>query len=87
MTVAEMQDRLRCAKVPDWLYVTDGGLGTGECVGIEQTPSGWLVYYSERGQKSPLEQHADEDAACRAMIRQVDWMMRQAGLGSVTADD
>jgi hypothetical protein len=82
-----MQARLRHAKVPDWFYVTDSGLGAGECVGIEQTPSGWSIYYSERGQKSPLEQHADEDTACRAMIRQVDRMMRQAGLGSVSTDD
>jgi hypothetical protein len=64
--------------------VTDGGLGAGECVGIEATSSGWSVYYSERGSKSPLDTFADEDAACRALIRHVDRMMRQAGLDGVS---
>ena len=35
MQLAEAVARLRNAGVPDWFYVTDGGLGTGECVGIE----------------------------------------------------
>jgi hypothetical protein len=66
--------------------VTDGGLGAGECVGIEAVGGGWSVYYSERGGKSVLETCGDEDGACRAMVRHVDRMMRQAGLGSVSAD-
>ena len=65
MTVPEMQARLRRAKVPDWFYVTDGGLGAG---------------------KSLRDTCPDEDTACRAMIRHIDRMMRQAGLGSVSAD-
>jgi hypothetical protein len=44
------------------------------------------VYYSERGRKSVLDTCRDEDSACRAMIRHIDRMMRQAGLGSVSAD-
>ena len=83
MTVAEMASLFRCAGVPDWFYVTDGGLGGGECVGIEPSPSGWRVYYSERGRKSPLDDWPDEDSACRAMIRHVDRMVRHAGLGSI----
>ncbi|HEY3847860.1 MAG TPA: hypothetical protein VGL95_12175 [Acetobacteraceae bacterium] len=66
--------------------MTDGGLGAGECVGIEPVPGAWSVYYSERGRKSPLDTCPDEDSACRAMIRHVDRIMRQAGLGSVSAD-
>jgi len=81
-----MRTRLRRAKVPDWFYVTDRGLGAGECVGIEPVPGGWAVYYSERGGKSPLDTCRDEDSACRTMIQHVDRMMRQAGLGSVSAD-
>jgi hypothetical protein len=83
VTVAEMQAQLRRAKVPDWFYVTDGGLGAGECVGIEHAADGWHVYYSERGRKSSLDRCADEHSACRAMIRHVDRMMRQEGLGRV----
>ena len=83
MTLHQMVSLFRRAGVPDHFYVTDGGLGAGECFGIEPTGSGWLIYYSERGRKSPLEQCPNEDAACRTMIRHVDGMMRQAGLGSV----
>ena len=87
MTVPELRSLLRCAKVPDWFYVTDGGLGAGECVGIERVPGGWRVYYSERGRKSSLDSFPDEDSACRAMIRHIDRMMCQAGLGSVSEPD
>ena len=83
MRLAEMVARLRSAGVPDWFYVTDGGLGTGECVGIEPVPGGWSVYYSERGRKSPLESCANKDAACRALLRQIDRMMRESGRGAV----
>lgn len=83
MTLAEAVVRIRNAGVPDWFYVTDGGLGTGECVGIEPAAGGWSVYYSERGRKSPLEQCADEDAACRALLGHLDRMMRESGRGGV----
>jgi hypothetical protein len=79
MRLAEAVARLRNAGVPDWFYVTDGGLGTGECIGIEPAASGWSIYYSERGSKSPLENCPDEDSACRALLRHVDEMMRQRG--------
>ena len=83
MKLAEAVTLIRNAGVPDWFYVTDGGLGTGECVGIEPVPGGWSIYYSERGRKSPLERCADEDAACRALLRHVDRMMRESGCGGV----
>jgi hypothetical protein len=83
MLLAEAVARLRSAGVPNWFYVTDGGLGTGECVGIEPVAGGWSIYYSERGRKSPLETHRDEDGACRALLRQVDRMMRESGRDGV----
>jgi hypothetical protein len=83
MRLAEAAARLRNVGVPDWFYVTDGGLGTGECVGIEPVAGGWSVYYSERSSKSPLETCADEDAACQALLRRVDGMMQASGLGRV----
>jgi hypothetical protein len=79
MRLPEAVARLHNAGVPDWFYVTDGGFGTGECVGVEPVPGGWSVYYSERGRKSPLEHCADEDAACHALLRHVDRMMRDSG--------
>ena len=80
MTVADMLALLRGHAVPAAFYVTDGGLGDGECVGIEQAADGWRLYYSERGAKSPLGTFASEDAACRAMMVRIDGMLRQSGL-------
>ncbi len=86
MTVQEMTGLLRRAGVPDWFYVTDGGLGAGECFGIEPTQTGWSIYYSERGRKSPIDAFPDEDTACRSLIRHIDRMMRQAGRGGVSVE-
>ena len=83
MMLTEATNRLRAAGVPDWLYVTDGGLGTGECLGIEPVPGGWSIYYSERGRKSPVETHPNEDAACRAFLRHMDRMMRESGRNGI----
>jgi hypothetical protein len=80
MTLSDLESLLRNAGVPETLYVTDGGLGAGECVGLETFAGGWRVYYSERGQKTPLESFADEDGACREMVRQVVRMMRDSGV-------
>ena len=82
MKLAEAIALIRSAGVPDWFYVTDGGLGAGECVGIEPSGTDWSIYYSERGSKSTLETHASDDAACRALLRQLDRMMRESGRGS-----
>lgn len=79
MSLAELRALFRNANVPDYFYVTDGGLGAGECVGIEPVAGGWSIYYSERGRKSPLETYPDEDSACRGLMRQVDRMMRDSG--------
>lgn len=79
MLLAEARTILRNARVPDWFYVTDGGLGAGECVGIERAAGGWRVYYSERGGKTPLDSYRDEDSACRGFLRQIDRMMRESG--------
>ena len=76
MSLADLITTLRNAGIPDVLYVTDGGLGGGECYGIEHANQGWMIYYSERGRKTPLSLHPDETAACQAMLALV---MRAAG--------
>jgi hypothetical protein len=80
MTLSETVALFRRNSVPTSFYVTDGGLGDGECVGIERAPGGWRLYYSERGAKSPLGAYASEDAACRALVARVNAMLRQSGL-------
>ena len=84
MKLAETISLIRSAGVPDHFHVTDGGLGTGECVGIEPVvDGGWSIYYNERGRKSPLEIHPNEDAACHAFLRHMDRMMRENGKGGI----
>ncbi len=85
MTVAGMLDLFRRGGVPAWFYVTDGALGNGECIGIEQAGGGWRLYYSERGGKSPLGSYATEDAAVRAMVGHINAMLRQTGRPEVVA--
>jgi len=77
MNLQELEARLRAAGYPESSYVTDGSLGAGECVGIEPTPGGWSVYYSERGRKSPLESFPDEDRACHRMLQLMQRLMRR----------
>ena len=83
MTVAEMLALFQRHRVPEWFYVTDGRLGTGECVGIERDGARWRLYYSERGGKSPLGDFDSEDGAVRAMVSHVDSMLRQSGLSAL----
>ena len=83
MRLADTISRLHSAGVPDWFYVVDGGLGAGECLGIEPSGDGWSIYYSERGSKSRLESHPTEDAACQGFLRQMDRIMRENGRGGI----
>lgn len=79
MTLREAVDRLRNAGGLDSFYVTGGGPGTGECVGVEPSACGWSLYYSERGRKSPMRTGLDEAAAANALLQAVDRMMRDSG--------
>lgn len=72
MTRAEAAATLRQRGVPDTLYVLDGGLGAGECYGIEPYGGGWRLYYSERGGKSALATFPSEDAACQGLLARID---------------
>ena len=79
MNIAELQDILVRHTVPPHYYVF-GGLGQGECYGIEHTSGGWLIYYSERGQKTPLDSFSNEDQACRKFLTYVAEMTGDASL-------
>jgi hypothetical protein len=82
MTVDQLGALFRRHGVPDYCYILDGGLGAGECYGIEKAGGDWLVYYSERGTKNVLDRVHSEDAACRLMIKYIDDAMRhQFGRG------
>ena len=70
MTLSELRVLLERANVPANYYTLGGlGEGEGECYGLERTATGWQLYYSERGNKSPLMLVQSEDAACRQMLQ------------------
>ena len=76
MTAGDLAALFRRHGVPEHYYCLDGGLGAGECYGLEPADGAWLVYYSERGHKNALDRVASEDAACRRLIGYVDQSMR-----------
>jgi hypothetical protein len=76
VTVAELAALLRRHGVPEHYYCLDGGLGAGECYGLEPADGGWRVYYSERGHKNALDRVTSEDAACRALLGYVNASMQ-----------
>lgn len=76
MNINEVKAIFQKNNVPDYYYVF-GDLGSGDCFGIEETVAGWQIYYSERGRKSPFGQFESEDAACRALLAEVDRRLRE----------
>lgn len=75
MTVNNLIRIFQANKVPEHFY-TIGGLGGGECYGIEFAGGEWRVYYSERGRKTVLQTSNTEEAACLELIRYIDEMMQ-----------
>jgi hypothetical protein len=57
-------------------YYRFGGLGSGDCFGIEETIVGWELYYSERGKRYVLGRFETEDEACHALLAEVERRMR-----------
>jgi hypothetical protein len=71
MTLEETVLLLKEANVPAHRY-TIGGLGGGECVGLAHDDDGvWRTYFSERGSRSSVVEHANEAAACAAFLDDV----------------
>ena len=76
MTLGELAALLSRHGVPEHYYCLDGGLGPGECFGLEPANGDWLVYYSERGAKTMLDRVPSEDAACRRLLGYVNESMQ-----------
>lgn len=73
MTFLEALQRLSQNKVKSFLYVNElGGLGGGECIGMERTDAGWVVYCSERGSKSFMKRFDTESEAAEYFVQQVE---------------
>lgn len=72
MTVQELQTKLFEMDIPHYYYNICGS-GTDEEQRICLVCEGgkWLVYYSEDGSRLELEEHADEDSACRDCLNRL----------------
>ena len=74
MTLNDLKLIFEKNNVPSTYYVF-GGLGSGGSYGIEENIAGWEVYFSERGSKFHIRRFSTEDAACRALLMEIDDQM------------
>lgn len=71
MTVEELKKRLDEIGVPDDLYSLLIGGFPNEAYCLIKNEDGWEVYYSERGEKSDIQQFASESEACEYMLEEL----------------
>ncbi|WP_159731286.1 hypothetical protein [Methylosinus sp. Ce-a6] len=77
MTLDEALMLFKSKKAPVYLY-TIGGLGDGDCWGIEHGEDGsWTVYFSERGARRNPRLFATEADAVAYFVSKVDGLMRE----------
>lgn len=68
VTLGDVAQELHRRGIPENAYCLTGGL-PNEAYTIDQTGDRWLIYYSERGCRSGLEEFASEREACAALLR------------------
>ena len=71
MTVEELKKRLDEIGVPDDLYSLLIGGFPNEAYCLIKNEDGWEVYYSERGQKSDVQQFENESEACEYLLEEL----------------
>lgn len=70
MSINDLHLDLIANGIRDDAYCLTGGLPS-ERYTIEQTDEVWLVYYSERGIKSGLQQFTNESDACEELLSRI----------------
>jgi hypothetical protein len=71
MTLQDLQNFLNTHNVPTYLY-TIGGLGDGECVGIDRSDDKWVVYFSERGSMNSIRSYSEEYHAIKDFLTRLN---------------
>ena len=71
MTVEELKKQLDAIGVPDDLYSLLIGGFPNEALCLIKNEDGWEVYYSERGQKSDVQQFENESEACEYLFEEL----------------
>jgi hypothetical protein len=74
MTKSELKDLLIKESIPTHFYSLDGGLPYDAWC-IAKTPTGWDVYYTERGEKYQVENFITEEEACERLHQRIKKMM------------
>jgi len=62
MTRSQLLSALVELSIPNSAFSLDGP-GTGECYCLEADGGGWIIYYSERGQRHSISRFLTEDEA------------------------
>lgn len=71
MNRQSVKKALMKAGVPVDIYHLGGKGRKDQKLCIEETPRGWLVYYSERGKKFDLSVYDSKEKACRELYRRL----------------
>lgn len=74
MTKQELAKRLTKETIPEDCYTLEGGLPNEKWC-LEKTPTGWDIYYSERGLRNQLQQFISEEQACDYFYKELKKMM------------
>ncbi|KLU65353.1 hypothetical protein DEAC_c29050 [Desulfosporosinus acididurans] len=71
MNRKELRNLLKIKGVPEYYYNLDevGETDQKVCLGIDN--QGWIVYYSERGNKFDLLTFSTEDEACKDILKRL----------------
>lgn len=69
MSIEELKIRLFQEEIPHYYYSI--GCEENQRVCLVQSGSGWLVYYSEDGERLDLTEHGSEQAACEDLYGRV----------------
>jgi hypothetical protein len=75
MTVKDLAERLKRENIPENCYTLEGGLPNEKWC-LEKTPSGWDIYYSERGIRNQLRHLTSEEKACDYFYDELIKMMK-----------
>lgn len=69
MSIEELKIRLFQEEIPHYYYSI--GSEENQRVCLIASGSGWIVYYSEDGERLDLAEHASEQAACEDLYGRV----------------
>lgn len=66
----ELIRTLKELDIPENAFHFDGP-GAGECYCIEANQNGWVIYYSERGQRTIISTYASENEANEKFLQKL----------------